>query len=95
VTKFVSDLRQVGGFLRVLRGPSTNKTDRNDITEVLLKVALNTINQTNSHVWSSIVYSVLFFFLPLYLFTASDYPFNVFKLVLLIKFHQFVGNEDY
>jgi hypothetical protein len=24
----------------------TNKTDRNDITEVLLKVALNTINQT-------------------------------------------------
>ena len=24
---------------------STNKTDRNDITEILLKVALNTINQ--------------------------------------------------
>jgi hypothetical protein len=26
---------------------STNKTDRNDITEILLKVALNTIKQTN------------------------------------------------
>jgi hypothetical protein len=25
---------------------STNKTDRHDIAEVLLKVALNTINQT-------------------------------------------------
>jgi hypothetical protein len=26
---------------------STNKTDRHDITEILLKVALNTINQPN------------------------------------------------
>jgi hypothetical protein len=26
---------------------STNKTDRHDITEILLKVALNTINQKN------------------------------------------------
>jgi hypothetical protein len=25
---------------------STNKTDRHDITEILLKVALNTLNQT-------------------------------------------------
>jgi len=32
VIKFVSDLRQVGGFLR------------HDITEIFLKVALNTIN---------------------------------------------------
>ena len=42
VIKFVSDLRQIGGFLR---GPvsSTNKTDRHDITVRLLKVALNTI----------------------------------------------------
>ena len=28
-------------------GSSTNKTDRHDITEVLLKVAINTIKQTN------------------------------------------------
>jgi hypothetical protein len=27
--------------------PSTNKTDHHDITEILLKVALNTIIQTN------------------------------------------------
>jgi len=27
---------------------STNKTDRHDITEILLKVALNTIKQTNN-----------------------------------------------
>jgi hypothetical protein len=50
VIKFVSDLRQVGGFLRGLRFPPPNKTDRHDITEILLKVALNTIiasNQTN------------------------------------------------
>jgi hypothetical protein len=42
VITFVSDLRQVDGFLRVLRS-STNKADRHDITEILLKVALNTI----------------------------------------------------
>ena len=28
---------------------STNKTDRHDIAEILLKVALNTIKQTNKH----------------------------------------------
>jgi len=43
VTKFVSDLRQVGGFLWETPVSSTNKTDRHDITEILLKVALNTI----------------------------------------------------
>ena len=36
VIKFVSNLRQIF---------STNKTNRHDITEILLKVALNTINQ--------------------------------------------------
>jgi hypothetical protein len=43
-------LRQVGGFSP---GPpvfSTNKIDRRDITEILLKVALSTINQTNKHI---------------------------------------------
>ena len=46
VIKFASDLRQVCGSLGTLVS-STNKTDRHDITEILLKVALNTINQTN------------------------------------------------
>ena len=47
VIKFISDLRQVGDFLRVLRFPPPIKTDRHDITEILLKVAFNTIKQTN------------------------------------------------
>jgi hypothetical protein len=41
--KFVSVLRQVGGFLRVLRFPPPIKLTA---TEILLKVALNTIKQT-------------------------------------------------
>ena len=45
--KFVSDLRQVGGCSPCPPVSSTNKTDRHDITEILLKVALNTINKTN------------------------------------------------
>ena len=44
VIKFVSDLRQYSGFLQVhCTLISTNKTERHDITELLLKVALNTI----------------------------------------------------
>jgi hypothetical protein len=50
VIKFVSDLRQVGGFSAGSPVSSTNKTDRHDIAEILLKVALNTISnkQTNN-----------------------------------------------
>ena len=44
VIKFVSDLRQLGGFHQVLLFPSPNKT-HHDITEIFLKVALNTIIQ--------------------------------------------------
>jgi len=40
--KFVSDLRQVGGFFPCTPVSSTNKTDHHDITEIVLKVALNT-----------------------------------------------------
>jgi hypothetical protein len=44
VIKFVSDLRQVGGFLLVIRSVSyTSKTYLRDITEIWLKVELNTI----------------------------------------------------
>jgi hypothetical protein len=42
--KFVSDLRQVGGFSPV---SSTNKFDRHDRTEILLKVRLSTINHNH------------------------------------------------
>ena len=46
--KLVSDMREVGGFLpvlRVLRFPQ-NKTYRHYINDILLKVALNTITIT-------------------------------------------------
>ena len=49
VIKFVSDLRQVGGFSAGTPVSSTNKTDRHDIAEILLKVALNTIKQTTKN----------------------------------------------
>jgi hypothetical protein len=40
VIKFVSDLRQIDGFLKVLQFPLPIKTDRHDITEISLKVAV-------------------------------------------------------
>ena len=46
VIKFVSDLRQVGGFLRVLQFPPPIKLTVAIYTEILLKVALNTITLT-------------------------------------------------
>ena len=48
IIKFVSDLRQVGSFLRVPLFPPPIKTDRHDTTKILLKVALSTIKQTNN-----------------------------------------------
>ena len=61
VIKFVSDLRQVSGFLRVLRFPPPIKHDRHDIAEILLKVALNTINQP------TIIWAVAMTWCPSYL----------------------------
>jgi hypothetical protein len=42
VIKFVSDLQWFSPV------SSTNKTESQDITEILLKVALNTIKETNN-----------------------------------------------
>ena len=51
--KFVSDLRQVGGFPQVLSPvSSTNKTDRHDIAELLLKVALNILTINPNLYWT-------------------------------------------
>ena len=47
VITFTSDLQQVGGFYPGPQVSSTNKTDSHDITEILLKVALNSNKQTN------------------------------------------------
>ena len=52
VIKFVRYLRQVGGFLRVLRFPPPIKLlDCHDVTDILLKVALNTLthNKKDEH----------------------------------------------
>jgi hypothetical protein len=46
VIKFVSNLRKVVWFSPGTLVSSTNKTDCNDLTEILLNVALNTINLT-------------------------------------------------
>jgi hypothetical protein len=45
VINFVSDLRKVCVFCRY-SDTSINKTDHHDMTEILLKVALNTITLT-------------------------------------------------
>jgi hypothetical protein len=65
VIKFVRDLRQVGVFSAGTPVSSTNKTDCHDITEILLKVALNTIKQTNK------IFLTIPLFLQLYSFLFS------------------------
>jgi hypothetical protein len=47
VIKFTSCLPMVGGSLRVLRLPPPLKTGRHNIAEILLKVALKSINQSS------------------------------------------------
>ena len=52
ITKVVSsnpadgEVYSIQHFPRVLRFPKTNKNDRHDIAEILLKVGLNTITLT-------------------------------------------------
>jgi hypothetical protein len=52
VIKFVSDLRQVGGFPQALVS-TTNRIDRHDIIEISLTLALNAVNQTKSNLLCS------------------------------------------
>ena len=62
VMKFVSDLQQVQWCSPCTLVFSTNKTDRQDKTEILLKVTLNTITQPTSNciygIDSDVVHSV-------------------------------------
>jgi hypothetical protein len=52
-------LRQVGGFLRVLRfPPPKKKTDSHDIAKILLKVKLNTIKLNRTFVIKPITVSL-------------------------------------
>ena len=70
VIKFVSDLRQVGGFIRVLRFPPPIKLT-NDRTEILLQVALRTINKTKPD--------------NLFVILLLTKPDNLFAILLLTK----------
>ena len=58
VIKFVSDLLQVADRWFSLSTPAspTNKTDRHGITEILLTVALNTINQSNQPTTYNVIF---------------------------------------
>ena len=59
VIKFVSDSRQISGYLRNLPFSSINKTDRHDIIEILLNVAFKHHSPLlSAGVW---FFSVLFF----------------------------------
>jgi hypothetical protein len=53
-------MQQVSGFSPGTPVSSTNKTDRHDINEILLKVALNTINQTQAQGQLASDYSLLY-----------------------------------
>jgi hypothetical protein len=56
---------------------STNKTDRHDITEILLKVELNTINQTfktsNHRLILATVITLLYYIINIYDFVLTNY----------------------
>ena len=59
---------------------STNKTDRHDITEILLKVALNTINQTklNENLYTCIyLYIVLRIVCSIFFIIKSIFLFSM------------------
>ena len=77
VLKFVSDLRQVGGFLLVLQF-SPPITDWHDISWIFLKVALNTITITHyvpNLDWLFMVFWNLLVYL-IFRYTYDDFIFS-------------------
>ena len=54
----IVDLRQVDGFSLGTSVSSTKKTDRQDIAEILLKVALNTITLTLTLTPASVLHNL-------------------------------------
>jgi hypothetical protein len=60
----------------------TNKTGRHDIAEILLKVALNTINQIKSQIVQTInktIKYLFFYFIQYSCFTKGHITFNMFE----------------
>ena len=88
VIKFVSDLQQVCGFSPGFPVSNTIKTDCHDITEILLKVALNTITLTPlteriaryTVVCKIVNTSVQTFLLQMYLLDLHDLSFSYFTV---------------
>ena len=75
---FVSDLRQVSGFLRV---SSINKTDFHDVTEILLKV-LNIITLILTlHIYSSLLLDNCHYFIET---SRNKQSFNLTKTVSIL-----------
>ena len=60
VIKLVIALRQVGVFSRGIPVSSTNKTNRHDITEILLKVMLNTMTLTLMTTYKFVFLDIIF-----------------------------------
>ena len=90
--QFVSHLRQVGGFLRSTPVSATFKTDRYDITEILLKVTLSTIVLTLTHldkgyfVWTIInVCSKSCTLMPFLTYYQHEYFITLFTQYLLFN----------
>jgi hypothetical protein len=50
----------------------TNKTDRHDVTEILLKVALNTIKQTNKSIFNNAFEDLFLFFSGMFQFLTIN-----------------------
>jgi hypothetical protein len=83
VIKLFWDLRQVGGFLKGTPVSSINKTDRHDITEILLKVALNTIN-INLRPWVRILLDIGVIsemLVHLYVFNKATMKYMMYSLI--------------
>ena len=57
--KFVSDLRQVGGFFQGTRVSSTNKTDRHETRSVMFHFNGNTSYLTTSTLNTKYIWAVL------------------------------------
>ena len=99
VIKFVSNLRQVGGFLR---DSTTKKPNRHDITEILLKVALPIATLTRN--WTTketiSIFPLCIFvlgacILPLFYFYFPTIYFNRYYHLVFFYFILIIKYDDY
>ena len=89
VITFVSDLRQNGGFIQVFRFSPPKKTDHHDITEILLKVASNTITPTLEPISAlHILYNIYSYCFQEIQFTRSTTMMMIIILPILQQFHR-------